>query len=285
MKPNKLANIKLRYNIITVFVYVMGVILLIQLFNLQIVHGKEYIETSNTRLTRQSTLKAARGNITDNTGNSLVETTSSYTLEMYKSKIDTQKLNETILKIVNVLQKNGDKYADNFPISINPFAFTHDTEEKSIKWKESNKIDKNLTAEEVFYKFKDKYEIKNDNIEDIRKIITIRYEIAKEGYSSTKSVQIADNISLVSRDIFNEQNDQFPGITAVSQPARIYNKGTLASHILGYVSKIDGETLKKELKNGNDYTANDYYGQAGIERIAEKYLKGKDRNKTNRYGS
>lgn len=285
MKPNKQANIKLRYNIITVFVYAIGVILLIQLFNLQIVHGKEYVETSNTRLTRQSTLKAARGDITDNTGNSLVETTSSYTLEMYKSKIDTQKLNETILKIVNVLQKNGDKYADNFPISINPFAFTHDTEEKSIKWKESNKIDKNLTAEEVFYKYKDKYEIKNDNIEDIRKIIAIRYEIAKEGYSSTKSVQIADNISLTSRDIFNEQNDQFPGITAISQPSRIYNKGTLASHILGYVSKIDGETLKKELKNGNDYTQNDYYGQAGIERIAEKYLKGKDRNKTNRYGS
>ncbi len=49
-------------------------ILLTQLFNLQIIHGKEYLETSNTRLTREATVKAARGNITDTSGNKLVTT-------------------------------------------------------------------------------------------------------------------------------------------------------------------------------------------------------------------
>lgn len=68
-KPSKPINFKLRYNVITVFTYCIGIILLIQLFNLQIVHGEEYLETSNTRLTRESTLKAARGNIRDNSRN------------------------------------------------------------------------------------------------------------------------------------------------------------------------------------------------------------------------
>lgn len=276
MKLPKQPNIILRYNIITVLVYVVGIILLIQLFNLQIIKGKEYRETSNTRLTRESTLKAARGTISDCYGIALVETTTSNTLELYKSKIDSKTLNDTILRIVKVLEKNGDKYADNFPITINPFSFTQDTEEKQKKWKKSNKISENATAEEVFYKFKEKYEIENENIEEIRKIIAIRYEISQQGYSSTKSVQIAENISLLSRDTFREQNDIFPGINTVEQPVRLYNKGSLASHILGYTSKIDKSELEAEIKKGNTYTQNDYYGKAGIEKIAEKYLKGKD---------
>ena len=35
-----------RYNILIVLVYIIGIILLIQLFKLQIVHGEEYLEKS-----------------------------------------------------------------------------------------------------------------------------------------------------------------------------------------------------------------------------------------------
>jgi len=56
---------KIRYNIVTALVYAIGVILIFQLFNLQIVHGAEYRAKSNTRLTRESTIKAARGDVKD----------------------------------------------------------------------------------------------------------------------------------------------------------------------------------------------------------------------------
>lgn len=56
---------KIRYNVLTTIVYVIGVVLIFQLFNLQIVHGAEYRAKSNTRLTRESTIKAARGDIKD----------------------------------------------------------------------------------------------------------------------------------------------------------------------------------------------------------------------------
>lgn len=180
-KKDKPINFKIRYNIITVLAYCIGIILLVQLFNLQIVHGNEYLETSNTRLTRESVLKAARGNIRDNSGTILAGTGTSNNLEIYKSKIDTDTLNETILRVANVLEQHNCKYIDNFPIKINPFAFTYNNEEREKSWKKANKIDENLTAEEAFYKFKEKYQIKNDNIEEIRKIITIRYQISRRG--------------------------------------------------------------------------------------------------------
>ena len=42
---------------------------MVQLFNLQIVHGQEYLEKSSSRLTRETTVYAARGNILDRNGN------------------------------------------------------------------------------------------------------------------------------------------------------------------------------------------------------------------------
>ena len=100
----------LRYNIITVLVYIIGIILLIQLFNLQIIHGQEYREESSTRLTRETKIEAARGNILDRNGNIIAGTVTQYSLEIYKSKIDKQTLNNTLLEVTKVLDANNDEY-------------------------------------------------------------------------------------------------------------------------------------------------------------------------------
>ena len=82
------ANVNLRFNIMTLLIYLVGIILIVKLFSLQIVHGAEYREESNARLTRESTLEAARGAILDKTGAKLVTSGMQFTLEMYKSKVD-----------------------------------------------------------------------------------------------------------------------------------------------------------------------------------------------------
>ena len=93
MKDNKIkANFKLRYNTLVILVYILGFILLGRLFFLQIVKGKEYREMSNTRLTRESTIEAARGNILDKDGKVLATTKTGYSIELYKTKIDDETL-------------------------------------------------------------------------------------------------------------------------------------------------------------------------------------------------
>jgi len=264
---------RVRFNIISASVYIIGIILLIQLFNLQIVHGEEYREQSNTRLTRETTLKAARGNILDNSGNKLATTKMGLTLELYKTKIDNDTFNNTLLKIAQILEKNGDSYIDELPIKIEPFSFTYSKEDSQKEWKKDNKIDENKTAEECFYYLKEKYKINNDNIQETRKIIALRYAIAKEGFSSTKSVQLTSNISELSLHEFTEQNADFPGINIVEVPIRSYPSGVLASHVLGYVGRISPEEYAE---NKESYTQNDIIGRTGIEYIFEKYLKGTD---------
>ena len=272
----KKANINLRFNLLTVVVYIIGIILIIRLFSLQIVHGAEYREQSNTRLTRESTLEAARGEILDRTGATLVSSDMQFSLEMYKTKIDDNQLNISILNMIQVLEKYGVFYSDSFPISINPYTFTISDEELA-EWKDDNNLDENISAEDAFNEFVDKYEITNTtNIEEIRKIIAIRYQISIEGYSSTKSITIADNIPREAVAEFSESSDKFAGINISVKPIREYTSGTLAAHILGYASQISSEEYATRK---DTYSQNDIIGKTGIEYVFEEYLKGKNGTK------
>ncbi len=272
MDKTKSNKHKIRYNIISMLVYAIGVILLVQLFNLQIIKGEDYRRESNTRLTRETTLEAARGEIVDRTGNKLVTTEMNFSLELYKTKIDNETLNNTLLKIANLLEENSDSYIDNFPIQIDPYKFSvGDSESKS--WKKSNNIDEQYSAEQCFNYFKQKYQISEENIQNVRKIIVMRYEIARNGYSNTRAVTLAKKISRESVLKLSENNISFPGVDIVTKPSVSYPSGTLASHILGTVGKITEDELKSRK---NDYGFNDIIGKTGIEYVYEEYLKGKN---------
>ena len=255
----------------TILVYVVGIVLILQLFNLQIVHGQEYRETSNTRLTRESTLKAARGNILDSTGNKLVTSETSFSLELYKTKIEDDVLNNTILKTINILKANKDEYIDNLPIAVNPVRYT--LSEESLKdWKTGLEIPENATAQEAFDFLKQKYNISNNDEEAI-KIMAVRYEITRTGYSNIKPVEIAKDISRESAVQIREQSNDLPGMTIATGSKVKYTSGNLASHILGQVGPITEEELKGQ---EDKYDLNDIIGKTGIEYIFEDYLKGTD---------
>lgn len=156
-------------------------------------------------------------------------------------------------------------------VDINPYRFKLESEDSQKKWKKANNIDENASAEETFNYFKDKYKISTDNVEDARKIMAIRYEISYKGYSNTKSIQIAKNISLNSMNQITEQNSKFPGATITENSKRVYTLGNTASHVIGRIGMIEDSELKEY---DSRYDQNDMVGKSGIEYIFEKYLKG-----------
>ena len=268
-------QVNVRFNIINIIVYLIGIILIVQLFNLQVVQGESYREQSNTRLSRVSTIKAARGSILDRSGNELAGVKTENNIEIYKTNISNDQLNESVLNLVNLLNQYQIQYTDNFPISINPFKFNISGEEL-INWEKKYKISEESSAEEAFYKFKNKYEINNDNIDDIRKIISIRYIITTTGYSATKSITIATNVNEEVVAQISERNSDFPGVSISTNAARTYLTGSLAAHVIGYTGKIKEEEYNEKK---DTYSIDDIIGKTGIEYIFEKYLKGKDGEK------
>ena len=265
----------LRFNIITMLVYVVGIVLIAQLFNLQVVNGQTYREQSNTRLARVSSIQAARGSIMDRSGNELAGVKTQNNVEMYKTNISNEELNNAILNLMNLLNQHQVQVEDAFPIKINPFEFTIEGDTLT-KWKEKYKIDADATAEQAFYKFKDKYEITKDNIEEIRKIITLRYKITITGYSATKSITIAENVNEEIVAQISERNSDFPGISIETEASRTYLAGNLAAHVIGYTGKIKEEDYKEQK---DIYDIDDIVGKTGIEYLYEELLRGKDGEK------
>ena len=273
MNKEKNRNDRIRYNILTTIVYIAGIILLIQLFNLQIIHGAEYRETSNSRLTRETVVKAARGSIKDRTGVELVRTDTGYSAEIYSTKVNDEELNLAIKKFIEILESNKDTYIDNLPIKVEPFEFTEEDEDYQKEWKRENNLDENYSAEQVFNALKEKYEISEEDVNTARKIMTIRYEISSKGYSSTRSVTIARDISNTSAVQIREQNAKLAGINVVTEPTVAYTSGNLASHILGYVGAISEEEYSTRK---DTYRNDDVIGKDGVQKVFEEYLKGTD---------
>ena len=268
-------QINFRFNIITILVYLIGIVLIVQLFNLQILNGEVYREQSNTRLSRVSTIKAARGSIVDRSGNELAGVRTKYSIEMYKTNIANDQLNNSILNLVNLLNQYQIEYTDTFPVNINPYEYTISGEQLK-EWKAKYKLHDDAGAEEAFNKFKNKYEIKNSDIEDIRKIISLRYKISTTGYSTTKSIQIAEDVSQEVVAQISERNSEFPGIVIEQKTVRTYLAGSLASHVIGYTGKISQEEYNQKK---DTYDSDDIVGKTGIESLFEKYLKGTDGEK------
>ena len=72
----------------------------------------------------------------DRTGNVLVSTDMGFSLEMYKTKVDDNMLNNSISLMTRILANNGDIYIDDFPISINPFEYHFSSDKKFNEFKE-----------------------------------------------------------------------------------------------------------------------------------------------------
>lgn len=266
-------NVGTRFNILMVIVCIIGIVFVCQLFNLQIVNGESYRQQSENRLVREIKVTAPRGEIYDRYGKLLVTSVTGYNVNLYYTKISKVKLNEVLLKLANILVKNNDTYSNNFPIDFETMAFNK-SDEGAKNWKLSNKISGDASVEEVIEFYKKKYEIQYEDINDVKKVIALRYEIATKGYSSFKSVVLAKEISNESMLEIEERGNELSGIVVTTYPIRKYLTQNVASHIIGYIGRIGSNEYKKKKDLG--YNQNDMVGKSGIEATFEDFLRGKD---------
>lgn len=268
-------NSNMRILILNLCIVFGGLILIIQLFNLQIVHGSEYRTQAENRVLRQSYVTAPRGEILDRHGDILAGNRDGYNVLLYKQTMTTEERNKFILRLVKLLKSKNTVYRDTFPIAVSDsvyFEFDNETEER--KWKKNGGFNENATAEEVLNSYIKKYELEEYSLEDSRLILGIRYELDRVGYSSLKPYEIATDVSMELVAELEERNSEFPGVTVEIQPIRTYPNNTLASHILGYIGKISQDKYN-ELKD-EGYSNNDNIGKNGIESLMERFLRGKN---------
>ena len=260
-----------RFNILMVFVCIIGIIYIYRLFNLQVVNGSNYREQSERRLVREVKTVAPRGEIYDRYGKLMVTNEIGYNVQLYYTKIHKTELNNVLLKLANILESNGDSYYNNFPVNFEDMTFNK-SEENAKLWKKGLGLKEDASVEDVIDYYKKKYEIENDDIKDIEKILALRYEISTKGYSSYKPVTLAKNVSKESMLMIDELGNELYGVNIDTQPKRKYLTESVASHIIGYVGPISSDEYKAKKDLG--YLQNDTIGKTGIEATFEDFLRG-----------
>lgn len=154
-----------------------------------------------------------------------------------------------------------------------------DSEEKKAEklevWKKDNKLTDFSSAEEILGFYEKKYAVSSEYDSDTALAITaIRYAMDKANFSEKNSYKLCRDVDMAVVQQIKEQYSDFPGVDVVIEPFRSFTKGTLAAHILGRTGRIYAEEYA-EMKN-DGYGINDMIGKDGLEKVLEKYLKGKD---------
>ncbi len=87
-------------------------------------------------------------------------------------------------------------------------------------------------------------------------------------------IKIARDVPLDVVAKIKENQAELPGVEVNVEPMRDYVYRDFMPHVLGYVREISPAGLEEHKDEG--YSLGDRYGQAGLENVYEKYLRGKD---------
>ncbi len=271
VKPGRVAGL-------VILILLLLTVYLVALYKLQIIEGEANYNRSSELTNTERVVTAARGNIYDRYGRTLVSNEETYNL-----KIDTDKLfanddpNSVILELVHMVQGYGDEYTDDLPITMTP-PFEYDPDMTAIQrtmldaYYVRQEIDPNSTAVELMSYMRTRYNIDNSySAEEMRIIAGVRYSINVRYAVNTADYIFVEDASM--KLISSIMENKLVGIEVERAYSRKY--GTeYAAHILGYTGLMTQEEYAKySLLN---YSTDAMVGKDGVEYAFENYLHGKD---------
>ena len=301
-----------RITVLVIFFLALGTILVYTVFNLQIVHGEEYLNNFQLTIRKERSIASTRGNIYDRNGNLLAynELAYSVTLEdVYESgKGKNAALNDTIYRLIGIIEKNGDSIVNDFNIILNTnneFEFNV-TDSKLLRFiadvygekyvSDLKYAQQTATADEIisYLAGESRYAIGGYSEEnpkefivgqgyskkELLEIVTVRYAMSANSYTKYIPTTVATDVSEKTVAVVMENLDTLDGVQIAEDTIRKYTDAVYFSQILGYTGKVSTEELEELQKQDSSYTQSDIVGKAGIEQTMETTLQGKKGSET-----
>lgn len=302
-----------RLTILVIVALGLGGVLVYRIFDLQIANGQTYLENFLLQSKKTRTIDSTRGCIYDAEGNLLAYNELAYSVkieDVFEKNNKNEKLNDTIYRLIKMIEKNGDKVVTDFNIVLDEngeFAFSV-TDTRLLrfladiyghKYIEDLKYEeKTATAQEVmeYLCAKKKFAVGQNVVnEDGSKtfvigkgytkaealqIVTIRYAMSLTSYQKYIGTTVASDVSEKTVAVIMENINDLEGVSIQEDTARRYMDSVYFSQVIGYTGKIaSSEELDKLNTDENgkltgEYTMNDVVGRSGIEAYMEKELQG-----------
>lgn len=274
--------LKNRYLILMLVIVLCSAGLVVKLYDIQIVKGDEFALMSSKKVTHSFVIKAPRGLIYDRNGNLLAYNRESNDIYLTKAYTDDNELNESLLMISEIFERNNETYKKSFINYVleQPNVFNNKkTIEEIVEWQQDEDLldipekDIKRSAKEFIPYLREKFSISEEyTYGEAYDIICMRYEILKNrwNYITGGRILIATDVSIGTIGELSEMRHIIMGVIVQKKMIREYGDVMDLGQVLGYVGSITAE----ELSATEGYSGDDIIGKSGIELYAEEYLRG-----------
>jgi penicillin-binding protein 2 len=294
---------------------VLSSILVVRLFQLQVIHGQEYANNFTVKTTRKRVLQSTRGDIYDVNGKVLAhnELSNSVTIEDNGTYSTTREknlsLNGEIYRLTKLICEKGDTLAHDFHIYVDEngdYAFDVDEGSSRNRFRADvygQKYYEDLTDEQAnagadqiidYLASADRFAIRNDKKpytseelsshglpeeltkEEILDIVIVRYQLSLISYQRYLPVVVAEDVSDETVAAVEENLSELQGVNIEEDSKRVYENAEAFAPIIGYTGKPSAEELASLKKENDSYSSNSIIGKTGIEQYMETTLQGQD---------
>lgn len=285
----------------------MFILLTVNLFNLQIVHGEDYLNEYMQKTEKVIYTPGTRGNILDRNGNILAYNELAYSVAVqdigaYRKSSDR---NAMLLRLVTILHKQDETIEGKFEVAIDEnghMFYTSASDGAKRRFlrdfyglstpddlDKDGKNPSDILAREAFEKKFKEYNM--DSIVDEKgnpvvlddetalNMVNIWYTMQLTAFRKYESTTIASNVSDETVAEIMENTADLQGVTIEESSVRVYNNSVYFEPIIGYIGKVQEEQLEelnKDIPEGSnqEYRATDLVGRTGLEASLEKDLQG-----------
>ncbi len=291
----------------------MAVLLIYRLFDLQIVNGESYVDNFRLMIQRERITEGTRGNIYDRNGDLLAYNELAYSVtieDVYESgSTRNEKLNETLYKLIHMIEGNGDTIVSDFNIILNEnndYEFTVEGTRllrfkadvygcRTLDSPEFKYYMKSASAQEIIDYLVERFGIGTYHKEgnkrvlspgegytkkEVLQMVTLRYQMNLYSFQRYIPTTVATDVSQKTVAVIMENIAELEGVAIEEDMIRKYNYPYYFSHILGYTGKISSEELTTLSEQDDSYTMNDTVGKGGIEQVMELQLQGRKGSET-----
>jgi len=286
-----------RYRFVALIVALLFGVLVMQLFNLQVVGYEDNLDSADRKKTKTITSQGNRGTIMDVNSMTLAYDKQIYNVQFYRDPnfVPTEKdengrtlssnqvYTNSIIDVIEIVERNGGSMNTSFSLKQDEmtgmWVFTWNNNDytasqqaaRESMWR-SNFYVTNVEQQELFDRLCTKYRLPEKLTTDQKIQVLSVWETMQNNAFLSQPITIASNVSWETVIEIEAKALTLEGITVSVSSQRVYPNGTMACHVIGYIGKIQNYDTYYASYKDKGYALSDLIGLDGVEKTMEDWL-------------
>ena len=289
-----------RYRAFAIVIAFLFGVLIMQLFNLQVVGYEDNMAAATSKKTKTITSKGSRGTIMDANSMTLAYDKQIYNVQFYRDPNFTSDQKDengntvsslslytkAIIDAIGIIERNGGTLNTSFSLKQDEmtglWVFTWNNNDytasqqaaRESMWRSNFYMQSTTTypQQELFEKLCTRYKIPDTlTTEQKIKVLSV-WETMQNNAFLSSPITIASNVSWETVIEIEAKALTLEGISISVSTQRVYPNGTLACHVVGYIGKIQNYDTYYASYKDKGYALSDLIGLDGVEKTMEDWL-------------